>query len=284
MHWDISGKAVWTSTRRKAMIGFLTVALMTVCFLVSRSLTIGRVLKAEVSVTPYSVEIEAYTFEDNPNGEIFNRRVDARRSDGTTMFRDTLFGLVGYQAGETARKITFTDGSSLTLFDSIAMKATWPRLSTDAIRRMRAQLTNPPPDCLGPGETLLGYGEVLGERVAIVKGRPIDANEFTAWKAPRLGCKSLQHRIEAQQPDGSRKLVTLGRAVSLQVGEPDSSLFDEGVTYSEARPSESLRKVAQKLGLPWDDNLQKEGEHLDNRYSRGVAREGMGSASEGAAN
>jgi hypothetical protein len=202
------------------------------------------------------------------------RETIARRSDGTSVLLTSVLGRVGLDSGETARKITFVDGRIVTVVDSVGAKTTWPRMSAQGIAQMKARLSHPPPNCVFPGDTLTGYGRVIGFETASVKWLPIGNYEHTEWRAPGLGCQSLQYKIEVKGSDETLKLLAEGRATSLKVGEPDPQLFDEGVGYVELKPSDMLRRQVQKLGIPWDSDMQHWGEERDKVYLGSVAPTG----------
>ena len=110
------------------------------------------------------------------------------------------------------------------------------------------------------GETLLGSDSVLGQPTVIIRGRPLPGTVRTYWHAPALACEVVQYRVEAQQADGSLKLQTVGKPISLRIGEPDASLFDEGANYIELSPSEVVRKGLERLGIAWNKTMRA-GEH-----------------------
>ena len=274
MSSPLSRKSKSNQVFRKASLAVLAIGLGAVCFHLSSSITIWRAAQEETHVTPFLLEVKSYTFEDNPEGELLNVRREARRSEGTKVVSGAVFGQVGLQAGETARKITYMDGRTVTLADSIAAKTTWPQRSTLQVAQMKSMLLNAPTNCVYPGETLLGYATVLGQHVAIVKQRPlpgVDDEESTSWRAPALACQELEYRVVAKQPDGSQKVLTRGKAVTLELGEPDPSLFDERTNYAEVKPSDMLRQLASRLGVTWDDHQKASAKIMDDIYLKGFA-------------
>jgi hypothetical protein len=212
------------------------------CFYLSRNLDIGRIARAEVVVTPFVLEMESYSFESNPAGELISKSTIARRSDGATALVTTALGRVGLEAGETARKITLTDGTIFTLVDSIRAKTTWPRMSREQLAAMKARLVDPPKNCVFPGETLVGYKTVMNERVAAIRWPPMPKYEHVDWRAPSLGCQSLGYTSYVKESDGNSRPRAEGRPTSLTLGEPDAGLFDLGTNHEELRPSERVRR------------------------------------------
>ena len=243
------------------------------CYYASKNIEIGRMARAQVAVAPFVLEMESYGFEDNPSGELVSKSTIARRSDGASVLVTTALGRVGLDMGETARKITLTDGTILTLSDSIRAKTTWPRPSSQQLAEMKTRLVDPPKNCVFRGETLVGYATVLGEKTTAVRWPPMAHYENTDFRDPSLGCEKLGYRSYSKESDGSSRLQAEGRAISLTVGEPDVGLFDLGTNYAELKPSERLRRQVQRLGIPWDDNMQEYGVRMDRVYSGSVAPE-----------
>lgn len=271
MSFPLLKKRIRNELLRKSSLALLALGLGVVCFHLANSITVWRAAQAEIRVAPFVLDVRSYTFEENPDGVLLSVRREARRSDGTKALSTTALGRVGLQAGETARKITYLDGGTVTLVDSIAVKTTWPRRTTLETAQMKAALLNPPTNCVYAGETLLGYGTVLGQHVAIVKQRPVSAlddEETISWRAPTLGCQEVQYRVEAKEQDDSLKLLARGEPVALKLGDPDPSLFDEGTNYAEVKPSERLRRQVSRLGIAWDSDMEAWGEEMDKIYSR----------------
>ena len=137
-------------------------------------------------------------------------------------------------------------------------------------------LSNPPADCMfHPGEILLGYDLVFGQKAAIIKEPPHPdgaSQQMKKWRSPLLGCQNLQYRLEARQPDGSSKLLAEGRPVSLKLGEPPAALFDEGESFAELRPSQAGALVADRLGVVYDD-WERSMRRQDARYLDGSPSE-----------
>ena len=225
----------------------------------------ARASAAPAAIVPFTLRTELYNFDDNPEGDSRGVSTEAQRSDGTKVSMGPIFGLPGLRAGEAVRVITFPDMRKVALWDSVQMKATWRRLSPDREAQAKAVTFRPPADCVFPGETLLGYGSLMSEKVAIVKGHM--RRPTTMWRALELGCVTLSYRISEQQPGGSLRLLAEDRPVGLTLGKPDPRLFDEGVQYTEAKPSEAMKRVAHRLGIPWDDELEADGKRTDDVYA-----------------
>jgi hypothetical protein len=185
----------------------------------------------------------------------------------------------GIRAGETVRTLRFADGRFIKLFDSIGVKSTWPAIKPDIEASHQAQVMGRAPDCVFiPDESFVGYDELLGQKVAIVNGivATRDANEaWTYWRAPALGCHLLQYRVEAIEPDGSRRLQLESRPLSLMLQEPDPALFDEGEGYTELAPSEASRREAQRLSVTLDATFEQQSKVADEIYSKRRAAAGQ---------
>lgn len=255
--WVTSGSVLWIIT---------TVALAVAVFFLVQPLTLEHIARAQVKTNPFTLELESYDVSDSSTGTLIAKETVARRSDGATVRVASIAGLVGLQADETARQIWLPDGQEFTVYDGVEAAIRFPMLSAQALALQKEKVLNPPGNCIFPGETLTGYGTQRGYKVAIVKVGPIGDNEVTAWYAPDLGCEKLQYRVEAREPDGSMKLVSETRAVSLTTGEPDARLFDVPDSYAKVAPSEAMRREASRLGVSWTPDMQREADIRDAAY------------------
>lgn len=258
----------WFVLAKKAALTALAVVLAAACFYLFKTLTIRRIAHAQVVSTPFVLEAEAYHFDGDTQGELLSKRTVARRSDGATVLMSNV-GPVGW--GETSRRITFMDGRSVSIVDSLETKTTWPVVPDQRLASLKEQLLRPPRNCIRVGETLLGYGKVLGQDTAVIRGAPLSGDDplrLTHWRAPDLACQNLGYRVEERQGDGSWRLITVGRTVSLNLQEPDPRLFQVAPGYTELKPSEVQRKLFEKMGVPPDHASDNEVERLDNAYLR----------------
>lgn len=245
----------------------LSVPLAVGCFYMSRALLIQHVAGAEIRVTPYVLQTETRSFDNDPDGELFSRRTLARRSDGASAIVFTDLGKIGFAAGETSRRVTLPDGSVIMLHDSISARSTSPPMSTQRLAWYKTRHLQPPQNCVFPGETLQGYEALLGQSTALVEHTSTDGYHVVYWRAPELGCENLRYRGDEKAPDGSRKLVTEMKAVTLRLEEPDPVLFDVREDYDQLKPSECLRRQTARLGIAWDKELTRMGEFLDEQNS-----------------
>jgi hypothetical protein len=254
-------RCTWRAKWGLPLAALLVLALS---FVLGRRVTAHYIAAAPVSATPFLLDLETYNFQDDPQGELVGKRTVARRSDGTTAVIDTTLGRIGLQHGLTSRKLQFMDGRTIALFDWAKVKSTW-RQSGDRMAEIKARLLYPPENCVSPGYTFLGYGELHGLRVAIAS-HSHDGGQRTYWRAPSLGCQDLEVRDEGLTSSGSRGLRVETRTANLSLDEPEPELFTEGEGYEEVTPSEALRRGIRWAGLPWDDSMQRWADKADQGY------------------
>ena len=135
----------------------------------------------------------------------------------------------------------------------------------EELAALREKLGNPPVDCLyWPKARVISRETLFGQPVVILQKTYKTENiRITKWLAPQLGCESLQWRLETQQPDGSYKLETDEKLISLEMKEPDPFLFDLGAHYDEVLPSEMIRRALHSIGVPESPESQQHGERAD---------------------
>jgi hypothetical protein len=145
------------------------------------------------------------------------------------------------------RIISSIDGTGVTVCDSLGMKMTHPVLVGEDFDQFRARILYPPDNCVRNDlETLVGFREISGERVAVITSRPLPsawdpANTMrtTDSRAIELACENLGYSIEEESHvDGSQKLMTKAWLVSLTLGDPDPALFQVSPTVREVTRSE----------------------------------------------
>lgn len=147
----------------------------------------------------------------------------ARRSDGTT---SDMRSIGPVSSPRYAREVTFLDGRSLTLFEAINVKSTWPRKSDQEIGALTARLTMSPPDCGANGlYKLLGFGAIMGQEVATLQHVVAGKYRVTRWMAPKLGCEDLYYQSETINSNGSFTISAEEKTSQFVLGEPmDCSL------------------------------------------------------------
>lgn len=233
---------------RKSIVAVLTIFLAACLYFIAEFVATPQSVSTESSFTPFVFQVQVYLYGSNPAGELHATLTEARRSDGTTVEvrRATARGTAKWLYGRT---IKYTDGSSVNLVDAIKSKTTLPVWSEKATAAYRRLHLYPPSNCMFGGETLLKEEDaVLGHPVTVVRFGSVNSIRVTAWRAPDLGCIQLQYRVEQQESDGSYKLMSQQKAVSLQLTAPDPRLFADGQGYTELTPSELTLKGRLLLG------------------------------------
>lgn len=112
------------------------------------------------------------------------------------------------------------------------------------------------------------YRKLGGVKVAIVKEMPKGSSGLTWWRAPELGCATLQETYTQVRANGSFRLVSETKFVSLKLGPPDMALFAIPSDYRNLKPSEALRAWATRAGQGWGPQLQEQAEREDAQYAR----------------
>lgn len=199
------------------------------CILFGRRIVNPPAVDAKVVAIPFMLTGEA---SSPPESKRVSKWSVARRSDGSTVYIS--YG-PAWLGRETSRTIRYIDGSSVVVTEWLGFNSTRPLSLGDRWDEFRKSVLYPPANCVRyDGETLKGFGEIAGERVAIVVSRPrqslwdaANTMRTTDYRAVELACENLEYTIEEQSHvDGSRKIMTKGRLVSLTLGEPDPSLFE----------------------------------------------------------
>lgn len=261
--------AKWLTPRRVLWLG-ATFGLAVGAYFVAQPLTLERLARAQVKTTPFTLQLESYDLSEGSPGTLFSKETVARRSDGATVRINSMAGLVGLQSGETERHIVFLDGREMAAFDGVSSVIRFPRLSTGAISIQKQKILNPPANCIFPGQTLVRYESLQGYTTAVVRIGPIGQKEITAWYAPTLGCEKLQYRVEGPGANGSQQILSETKLVSLSIGEPDPRLFEVPESYASVAPSQAMHKEAERLGVTWTDDMQREADRSDAAYFQHV--------------
>jgi len=255
--------------KEKVMWIFLSGALALLCFYGAAKLTIYRIAHAQVRVVPFVLRTESYNYDKGPKGELFLKEIVARRSDGATAVISTVGDP---SSSNTVKTLTFLDGTSMVVYDPIQAKSSW-HMTVTRLAGLKEHLLNPTSDCM-PKEKLEGRRKVIGRDVIL--GHTVmrieadmSAERMVDWKAPDLACQALEFTFEERQPDGSLKLKTHEKAVSLDIGEPPSNIFDSGASYEEMKPSEAQARYFRKVGAPEDAASKRSAEQSDRTYLQG---------------
>jgi hypothetical protein len=225
-----------------------------------------------VSSVP-TVPVEPYYMERtiaDPADPVGMKEVHARRSDGATVVVSTVA-----RSDQHTRNLRFADGGSVTVYDTVKAKVTWPAPNEVEKNMLRSRALSSPSDCgasAGFG-TLLRREEMEGQDVAVIQ-RTDGSRRATFWAAPKLGCQYLYVDTEVMQSNGSFRKSAQTKTTRLVVGEPDPQLFEIAPDFVEMKPSEAQRRVweSMDLGLSPEKkaavmrDLQREGAEMDKQY------------------
>jgi hypothetical protein len=249
---------------RNVTFAGLLITLGAASFYVSRATTRGTLAKTPLSATPFVLQWEYYSFEEDPEGRLVKKETVAQRLDGTRV-RVASAGPLTW--GVSIRQIRFPGGRVLSIADSIRAKTTWPASREGVSDTFSVAFPAKPEGCVSPGWILVRKDTVQGLEVSVVSSAPPGHERIIDWRAPALGCASIKYQSEAHQSDGSYKLAIESRIVSLDLVEPDPSLFDEGRDYEEVKPSELQRRLLTSQGVTQfsEGRLENWGRH-DARY------------------
>lgn len=245
-------------------------AFLAVCsYFLFKAATTQHIVKAESQIVPYTFRAEVYLYGSNPAGELHSTLEEARRSDGAIVEIRSMRPLARELYGRTIR---YPDGGIVSLVDTLGYRTSFPpSRGKDAASYRRIHL-NPPSNCVFDGEILLSEKDtVLGHPVDTIRHDALDGIRITEWRAPDLGCAQLQSRIEQQQPDGSYKLMSQQKAVSLQVAPPDPHLFKTGQDYVEVGPSQMATAIRESLGYSSPGPAAESAAKFDQAYKHGLA-------------
>jgi len=214
------------------------------------------------AVVPFTMATESTSYSQAPKATLLLRETKARRSDGATV---QINGPISHPKLKV-RNISLPDGRAFTVFDLIHGVVKWPP-SSKSIAYQKEGLSNPPSDCLlGVGEYVAGHRTFMGEDVVVLKMLPKGSSGITWWRAPKLGCEALRSRMTQVQMDGSFRLASETKLLSLKIGAPDSALFEVPAGYRSLSPSQAQKELAAKVGLPWTKEMAKRAQEQDAVY------------------
>jgi hypothetical protein len=252
----------------RVALGLIAGILVAASYYAPQYLARATIVSAGVRTTPFVLKTEYYRFTDVTNGKLFDRVTVGRKSDGTTASSGTLWQ---HNVSFQTRKIAFPSGKVIIFWDLVRAKSTFPASSPAEASVITKRLENPPLNCVGPGQTLVGLANILGRKADVVKTNLAGGTIGYKWKDPELACLPLQSRLEEKQTDGSLKLLTEERPVSLELGEPTDDvawLFDEEIGYAEVKPSDGAHRLWQRLGISWPPEFDPTYQHEDAAYLR----------------
>jgi hypothetical protein len=219
----------------------------------------------DVPAVPYYLERTV----SMPNRRFDTKEILGRRSDGATV-RMAWVGPAEH--GQFVRELKFPDGRSLTLYDSVKAKVTWPAMSEVETSILRAKAVAGTSDC-SAGRTLLRHDQMEGQEVDILQ-TTAGPYRVTFWAAPKLGCENLYVNSEAVQQDGSFRPSAETKTTRLAIGEPQAYLFEIAPDLVEMKPSAAQHRLWESLDLGLDADqkaamlrdLEREGAEADRRY------------------
>jgi hypothetical protein len=230
-----------------------------------------------VLIQPYYLE-RTVTFPPQSSdlpGVNVTKEILARRSDGAiaNMQTNRLD-----KSGQYSRDLKFPDGRTLTLYDGVKARVTWPELSDPEIGTLSSKLAKPDCGSNGRERMLLRHEQMEGVDVAVIQ-QSSGSFRITTWEAPSLGCQQLYVKSEQMNSFGGFRVSAETKTTRLLIGEPDPRLFEVGRELVEMKPSEaeqrwwdSMKVDFDALGLNAQEKavlqreLQREGAEADKRY------------------
>lgn len=250
---------------RRAIViwAVLPIALLACAYFLFKVAAPDYVVKAQSNYLAFTFEGQIFFYSSDPTGQLNMTRMVARRSDGTRVS----VNLPAAGRGMGDRTLFFTDGSRTDVIDALKAKTTWPPQTKDAAMFYVKRYLDPPDNCAFPGENLLAENiSVLGHSTAELSHNAVGGLRMTMWRAPDLGCTTLKSRVDQREADGSYKLMSLMKPVSLKIGAPDTSLFNDGSDYTEMRPSDMHGRVRALLGYNGEDPADETYAKMDALY------------------
>ncbi|HWG58525.1 MAG TPA: hypothetical protein VN661_05715 [Candidatus Acidoferrales bacterium] len=200
---------------------------------------------------------------------------DAVRSDGSRADGNMEIAPDGGWRLSGRRLALVTERRDVVAADHLGMKSTM-ELPPDAVRTLLAPWSQSAPPCsMSASYHYAGNGSYLGHHVMKFEKNTTQAH-WRVWLASDLGCQELWAKLELLNADGSLDFTSERQTVSIQEGEPPSSLFDISDDYSEVLPSQlilhgltqPLNGEAPNSNVPMSSGTDKQKlSHLDNYYS-----------------
>ncbi len=238
-----------------------------VSFAISRIISSVHAQSNTPAIRPFTLTTELFSPQSIPPDQPFHHVVLAVRADGARSTTENVHGRKRLLAGETVRAVLFPDGTTVSIFPFIAAKTSPPHKHAVTAARAISRLLNPPPDCAIAGSRLVGYDTVGGWRVAGLEYASDALGSYVIeWDAPELGCTKLQYKAYERQPDGKFRLGAEGRFVKVELGQPDSALFDVPTDYQEMKPSDVVHLLARRYNETLGGDQEKFYEDQDRAY------------------
>ncbi len=208
-------------------------------------------LRAQTPTPAYTVRLKEEVAGPTRDGAV-RRGVSAyythaRRSDGSLVLDASALD------GVHTRIIKRADGVKITTNNQTGAK------TTVAVGQvvLHGQKRTPESNCLKQGSGHSFHNERMDGEETLHGYRTVKvvAGGQTIWYAPDLGCVMLQMRWVWPASNGMPPSVTTKTAMTIELGEPDESLFRSPPDFDELSPSEyavsqaefSFRRVESKL-------------------------------------
>ena len=233
----------------KHLIGIAAVALVAVApTSLRRALVQQRLYAAAKPVQPFTIQQHDEVKETNvgyaANIEV---RTIAVRGDGSRVqvIREPGKGWV-------SREIRFITGLYQTVYDEVRVVSTVQLTTEEQLRRLNSP-ADPANNCLTTmdGTQAKSVNVLQGEesRFGIRVNRILQGDGFTVWKAPSLGCTTVEHYVDWKPAhpgtNTSRLLVD-----SIVLGEPEPNLFTVPGDYLELPPSQAVERHLRFASIP----------------------------------
>jgi len=173
----------------------------------------------------YTVVLQEYLTPANGSAVPTMRMTIAVRGDGSRVMDSTSTNDPEKPFSE--RIVNFSSGEEMYVFENARRTST----TFDPTRTPTRWLPDPRNNCLVQGseaQQFVGEEVVNGYRTAKLTTGPM-----TQWVALDYGCAAVKDRADWGNGESSEK-----RMVSLTLGEPSPSLFDEPAGFEEVPPSQ----------------------------------------------
>jgi hypothetical protein len=213
-----------------------------------------------LTVKPFIAEFWVTSYVQNPAGEIIEKKLLARSSDGTTA--TNLLAVMTGPGTTPTRQLVTPDGRRIQINDTLKIRSTF-YLSQQELARVKnglAKTNHTQTNCSRPGEVFIGNAVVAGHDTQIWQRDSTlqDASlvRVSNNRAPDLGCMELETKFEEAHPGQPFKLRTTETAQFVTEAEPTHADLDTGDTYREVAPSELIKKTERAVALTaeWCNN------------------------------
>jgi hypothetical protein len=236
------------------MKGALAVAIFCLAALTSTPTTLAQMEPPtpQHAFVPFTLVTGNYSYDSTSDPGPRSQVTIARRSDGATV---TLYS--SRRNGELTavpfyRHLQFLDGREAYVYDAIHAFVKWPTVP----RAFQMHLLYPAKNCVYGSEIFEKSATLDGLQVTVIRQMLRFGGVRIEWRAPELACQTLESTFERSQTDGSLRVQTEERFVSVKLGEPDPSLFSIPAGYPSLKPSIALHELWQCEGRPSTEHMQ----------------------------